>query len=276
MTNDLADDLTDNSSLCARGVCLSYTLGVDVVHEVDLRLDQGTLLALVGPNGAGKSTLLKALAGLKAPDAGAIVLANEDLSKMDRSTRARMIAYLPQSVHLEFSFTVREVVAMGRHPYVGPLGFLSPRDVTWVEECMAFTETFGLASRFFMELSGGERQRVLLASVLAQAPRFLLLDEPTVSLDLQHQAGFMELLRRFARDGQGVLMVTHDVNLAGQYCDRIILIHHGRIVREGKPESVLKSEYLREIYGDAVTVIRNTSNSKPVVFVQARGVHVNP
>ena len=262
--------MTDDLCLSAAGVCLSYTNGVPIVQGVDMRVDQGALLALAGPNGAGKSTLLRALVGLKIPDVGRITLGGENLSRIDRHRRARMIGYLPQGVHSEFSFTVREVVAMGRHPHVGPFGFLSPRDVAWVEECMGLTETLDLASRYFLELSGGERQRVLLASVLAQDPRFLLLDEPTASLDLQHQASFMELLKRFARDGRGILMVTHDLNLAGQYCDRITLMHHGRIVRHGSAESVLKREYLREIYGDAVTVMRSASSDKPVVFVEAR------
>lgn len=259
--------------LHARGVHLSYAGGRTVVHGVDLRLVQGELLALTGPNGAGKSTLLRAMVGLRSPDQGRVALGDEDLAKMDRVKRARMIAYLPQSVHSEFAFTVREVVAMGRYPHVGPFGFLSPRDVAWVEECMAFTETDSVASRFFSELSGGERQRVLLASVLAQDPRFLLLDEPTASLDLQHQASFMELLQRFAREGRGILMVTHDLNLAGQYCDGITLLHQGRIVEQGRAETVLTEEHLRRIYGDAVTVVRGPSSDKPVVFVQARGSH---
>lgn len=236
------------------------------LEAVSLGLAAGEVLAIIGPNGSGKSTLLRIAAGVLRPVAGQVLLGGRDIARLPRRDIARSLGYLPQQVRSDFDFRVEELAAMGRFPHLAGAGFLSPADRAVVDRCLAATELADLRHRPLSHLSGGERQRAFLASVLAQEPRVLLLDEPTAALDLHHQVRFFALVRRLAREGIGIAVVTHDVNLASLYCDRVALLRAGRLAEEGTPESVLRAEVLQATYGAAVLLSRHPTTGRPIVL----------
>ncbi len=244
----------NGSLLAAQNVAFAYN-GRSVLQQVDLRLKSGELVALLGPNGSGKTTLLKTLCGILSPRAGWVAWSGGDLAVLDRREIARRIALVPQELIVPFAFTVREIVSLGRTPYIRPLLGESRRDYDAVERALDLTETRALADRVFGELSGGERQRVIIAMALAQEPQVLLLDEPTVHLDINHQIEVLELIRKLNRErGLTVLATMHDLNLASLYFDRLILLYDGRIVTQGSPCDVLSKERVQQVFSANVWV----------------------
>ncbi len=259
-------------SLAADRLYFSYTPGAPVLADISAVLESGTVAGIIGPNGAGKSTLLQLLCGLLAPDGGAVSLDGKPLAAFTPRERARIIAYMPQSVQPTFSLSVREVVALGRYPHLGPFGALGEPDHAIVAACLAQTETESFADRDFLSLSGGERQRVILASVLAQEPRILLLDEPTSALDLPHETAFFHQLRKLAAQDLGVIVVTHDINMAAQFCDRLLLLgQEHTLVKQGTPEEVLTAANLSEAYGSPLAVYAHPVTGTPFVTVPISG-----
>ena len=255
-------------SLAADRLNFSYAPGAPVLADVSAVLESGTVAGIIGPNGAGKSTLLQLLCGLLTPDGGAVSLDGKPLATFTPRERARIIAYMPQSVQPTFSLSVREVVALGRYPHLGPFGALGEPDHAIVAACLAQTEAESFAERDFLSLSGGERQRVILASVLAQEPRILLLDEPTSALDLPHETAFFKQLRKLAAQDLGVIVVTHDINMAAQFCDRLLLLgQEHTLVKQGTPEEVLTSANLSEAYGSPLAVCAHPVTGTPFVTV---------
>jgi len=236
------------------------------VRDLSLELPPGQLTVVAGPNGSGKSTLLALLAGLMEPDGGTVELGGTPLSRIPRRQRARMVAYLPQQVTPLYDLSVRELVASGRYPWAGPWGGADPGGAEAVRRALEATDTAHLAGRDFGSLSGGERQRSLVAAVLAQEPRWLLLDEPTASLDLHHAAEVFRVLWRTAREGRGVLAVTHDLNLAGLFADRVVLLSGGRKLAEGPVDHVLRHEVLATAYGSDLVVVRHPGTGRPAVL----------
>ncbi len=233
------------------------------LEGVSLGVAAGELLAIIGPNGSGKSTLLRIGAGVLRP------LGGRDITCLPRRDIARSLGYLPQQVRSDFDYRVEEVVAMGRFPHLAGAGFLSAADRAVVDRCLVETEVADYRDRPLSHLSSGERQRVFLASVLAQEPRVLLLDEPTAALDLHHQVRFFRLVRRLAGQDIGVAVVTHDVNLASLYCDRVALLRAGRLVEQGAPDAVLRPELLRATYGDDVLLSQHPEAGRPIVLPAA-------
>ncbi len=229
-----------------RDVGMRYGPSV-VLRDVTLSFDRPGLTAIVGPNGAGKSTLLGIMAGLRAGHLGQCHLDGRDVREWPRRQFAKVVSFVPQSLRLEFPFTAEQVVLMGRTPYCDGL-FESPEDVAEVERAMEITDTLPFRERDFRSLSGGERQRVVLASALAQASGVLLLDEPTTFLDLRHQVSIYGLLRKLASEGRLVVSVTHDLNLAASYADRIVLLKEGAVVADAAPCEVLRPELLRQVF----------------------------
>jgi iron complex transport system ATP-binding protein len=212
------------------------------------------MIGLLGPNGSGKTTLVKLLAGVLHPQQGRILLEGRDLSVWGRRAIARRIAVVPQEVQVPFAFTVEQMVALGRTPFVRLLGTRSSRDYEIVDTAMQVAEIASLAGRVFNELSGGERQRVLVAMALAQQPRLLLLDEPTAHLDIRYQIEVLELVRRLNCEiGVTVIAAIHDLNLAARYFPRLLLFQRG-IVADGGPAEVLEPRLLHRVYGIAVQV----------------------
>jgi iron complex transport system ATP-binding protein len=230
-----------------RGAGMRYG-NIAVLSEVTLRLEFSELTALAGPNGAGKSTLLGILSRLQRDFSGGCWYGGRPISTWRPDQFAREVAYVPQSLRLEFPFSAEQVVLMGRAPHVHGM-FETARDRATAERAMALTDTTHLRGRDFRTLSGGEKQRIILAAALAQEPKVLLLDEPTSSLDLAHQVELYRILQGLCRGGMMVVSVTHDLNLAAMYCDRLILLSQGRVVADGAPPDVLRPEIIADVFG---------------------------
>ena len=228
-----------------------------VLRDISAEIQAGEFVALVGPNGAGKSTLLKVLAGLLRGYSGSVDCFGTPLARFSSRDLARRIAFVPQETHMVFPFTAQQIVMMGRLPHrMGGL-FDSPRDMEQTRQAMELTDTLALAAKTFNELSGGERQRVVLAGALAQDPEVLLLDEPTVYLDLKHQIQFYNILERLNRDRRmTIISVTHDVNLAARYARRMIALRSGIFLADGPPDEVMTPEHLYEIFEITAAVFK--------------------
>jgi iron complex transport system ATP-binding protein len=257
----------DRALIEAHGI--HYAVGkVALLADVSVSVVPGEVLAVVGPNGAGKSTLRKLLTGDLLPTQGEILMGGRPLGDWTILDRARVRAVLPQDASLSFPFTVNEVVLMGRTPHLR--GSESSRDHEIAAAALEAVEAVHLRERLYPTLSGGERQRVHLARVLAQiweddGPRYLLLDEPTANLDLAHQHVTLRVMRRFANEGVGAMVILHDLNLAAQYADRVVMLKAGRVVAEGAPAEVLTSAIVEHAFGHAVTIIRHPQNDRLVV-----------
>lgn len=223
-----------------------------VLADVDFQVAAGEIVALVGPNGAGKSSLLAALAGELEPSDGLVKLEGHALSHWSHADMARRRAVLPQSHSVGFPFTAREVVAMGRAPWLHTPA--AERDDEAVAEALAATDVAHLATRVFPSLSGGERARVALARVLAQDTATVLLDEPTAALDIGHQEAVLRLAAARAAQGSAVVVVVHDLGVAAAYADRVTILDAGRVAADGPPREVLTAELLTEIYRHRVDV----------------------
>jgi len=253
--------------LAAEGLVFAYAPGLPpAVDGADIRAAAGEVIALAGPNGAGKSTLLALLAGWLPPQAGRVTLDGEPLRGLSARRRARRLAYLPQQVAPLYDPLVEDVVSAGRFPHRAAWAALGPDDRRAIDAALAATGTTDIRHRRLSTVSGGERQRVLVASALAQDPAVLLLDEPTASLDLHRQVEVFRLLRRVARSGRAVVVVTHDLNLASLYADRILLMVGGHIVRRGAPAEVLTAEALRRAYGPDLVVVSHPEGGRPAVL----------
>ncbi|MEV0684868.1 heme ABC transporter ATP-binding protein [Nocardia sp. NPDC050378] len=223
-----------------------------VLEDVDFRVAAGEIVALVGPNGAGKSSLLAALAGELEPTSGTVKLEGHALSHWTHADKARRRAVLPQSHTVGFPFTAREVVAMGRAPWLHTPA--ADRDDELIAAALAATDVTHLAARTFPALSGGERARVALARVLAQDTATLLLDEPTAALDIGHQEAVLRLAADRAAEGAAVVVVVHDLGVAAAYADRVTVLDEGRVAADGPPREVLTRDLLTKIYRHPVDV----------------------
>ena len=239
-----------------RDVTVEYR-GRAVVRGVDLDIAAGERVALIGPNGAGKSTLLRVLTGLVKPAAGRALLGGTSIDNLDRGAIARRLAVVPQQATLPFATRVEEVVALGRLPHEDPFRGARPADRAAIAAAIERVGVGHLLGRDARELSLGERQLVLLALAVAQAAPVLVLDEPTVHLDLRHQVGTMELLVDLnVRDGTTILAVLHDLGLAAIFFPRLVLIDAGRIVADGSPAEVLTPDRIRDVFGVDPSIVR--------------------
>lgn len=221
----------------------------EVLKDISLEVGKGEILALVGPNGSGKTTLLRNISGVLRPKAGAVYLDFKELGKFNPRELAQHLAAVEQERRVGFDFTVRELVELGRLPYLGRLERLGPRDHEVVRRAMKLTHVEEFAERPISKLSGGERQRVFLAIALAQEPQILLLDEPTAHLDVKHQLELMQIIGGQAQAGLTVVMALHDINLAAAFAHRIVLMAGGRVVASGTPGEVLTPKRLRAVFG---------------------------
>jgi iron complex transport system ATP-binding protein len=221
-----------------------------ILDNVSIDVSPGEFFVIIGPNGAGKTSLLKVLSGLQKAQQGSVIIKGKNLSDYTRRNLSKILAIVPQQIEVAFPFTVAETVIMGRTPHLGILGMEDKNDFHIAEEAMAFTEVSHLADRKLFQLSGGELQRVIIARAICQQPEIILLDEPTTALDPAHQLKIMDLMEKFRREhGTTIIMVSHDLNLASMYGDRLLLLKEGSEVKTGSPKNVLIKTLLEESYG---------------------------
>ncbi len=256
--------MTADAVLSARGVTYAYARSAWRLGPLTLDVRGARMTGMIGPNGSGKSTLLS-ICARHLHARGTLALFGRPASAYAPGEWARCVAYLPQSVTAQFDFTVEETIAFGRYPHTGVMGFLGAHDRAVIERCMHETELNALRARRLSELSGGERQRVHLAAVLAQEPRLLLLDEPATALDIHHQIALYHILRSCTASGITVVLATHDLSLAAHFCDELVLLAHGGIVRHGTPAEVVTEELIQRVYGANVRVASLPCSPSPVV-----------
>ena len=226
-----------------------------VLRDVTFEVREGEVLGIIGPNGAGKTTLLKILDGILTPREGHVWLRDRDISQTGREAVAKEIGVVPQDYSMYFPFSVEEIVLMGRTPHLGLLRFEGQKDFAIARRAMEMTDTTGFSRRGMGELSGGERQRVLIARAITQEPQILLLDEPTTYLDIKHQVALFQLMKMLhEKKNLTVIVVTQDINLAAQYCDRVLLLKNGRFFSMGPPGEVITSENIQKVYETDVLV----------------------
>jgi iron complex transport system ATP-binding protein len=252
--------------LTLEGVTYGYGGNGWRLNPCSFSVQGGEILGIIGPNGSGKTTLLKLAAGVLSPEAGTVHLKGRPTAGMTPKEIARHVAYLPQHVETFYDYTVEDVVAMGRYPHAKGLGFLTGEDMAAVDRALSRTRTEAFRHRPLSHLSGGEMQRALLASVIAQEPEVFLLDEPTGALDIHHQVRFFDLLADLAGSGVGVVVVTHDLNLAGLFSHRLLLVSQGIISHQGPPTRLLNPDILYEVYGEEIVVSTHPTADKPVVL----------
>lgn len=233
-------------NLVASKLCISFGSRA-ILHDIDLELEGGSLTSIIGPNGAGKSTLARALCGLLVPDSGAVRLGDVAIEARGK-TMARRIAYLPQGQTVHWPVSVERLVALGRLPHLAPFSRLAATDREAIERAMKSADVLSLRDRPVTELSGGERARALIGRMLAAEAELLIADEPLAALDPGHQLHLMELLRKQADQGRLVVSVLHELTMAARFSDRVVLIDEGRIVADGKPQTVLTPENLERCY----------------------------
>ena len=242
------------------------------LDQLSFHVDAGEILGIVGPNGSGKSSLLKILSGLLPVGEGDVLLAGLSLQKRSQADIARLVAVVPQEYVQVFPFTVVETVLMGRFPHrtvrwwsMG-IGDETANDLACAHQAMVDTDVVSLADRLVSDLSGGERQRVMIARALAQEPKILLLDEPTAFLDINHQIEVCSLITRLRAERRlTVVLVSHDLNVASQYCDRVLMLKEGGLCRIGSPEETIRPDVLRMVYGCDVVVDAHPQTGRPRV-----------
>ncbi|WP_016698191.1 ABC transporter ATP-binding protein [Actinoalloteichus spitiensis] len=262
------------NALRASAVTAGYR-GRPVLRAVDAEVPTGGWLGVIGPNGAGKSTLIRTLAGLL-PHQGTVTVDGAPIEGLRPRQRARVLGYAPQTPELPTGLTVTDYVLLGRSPYLAPLGREGRSDLRVVAEVLARLDLAGLATRPLATLSGGERQRAVLARVLAQRPRVLLLDEPTTGLDVGHAQALLELVDRLRReDGVTVVTTLHDLTLAAQYADRLVFLVDGAVTASGPPDAVLTEARVSEHYQASVAVLSSEGN-RIVAPVRRPGSHATP
>ena len=245
-----------------------------VLQDVSFQVNAGDFIGVIGPNGSGKTTLLKILCCFLSPQKGDVFIDQVPVKRMNRVDIARRVGMVPQETHFLFPFTGQEVVLMGRTPYLGHRLFESEKDLEIARKAMEWTQTVPFSERPIDELSGGERKRLFIARALAQEPEVILLDEPTANLDLHHQIDFLDLMLTLNREkGLTILMVSHDMNVASEFCDRLLLLQKGTIHKEGSPEVVITPENIQRVYGCDVWVDQHPFSGTPRVNLLKKNPH---
>jgi iron complex transport system ATP-binding protein len=255
----------------------NVSLGYDhraILRDVNMKARPGQILGLVGPNGSGKSTLIRGMTRIIDLFSGRILIDGRDIKTIKRDELARLVATVPQSPALPGAFTAFEVVLMGRTPHLGLLRYEGGTDLAIAWQAMKATHTQSFAERRVSELSGGERQRVVIARALTQQPKALLLDEPTANLDINHQVEILNLVKSLCREQSlTVIIALHDLNLAAQYCDWMVMLNGGKVYAEGTPADILTAPNIKKVYGAEVCVYPHPINKLPATLIMAGGSH---
>lgn len=221
-----------------------------IIEDISFSVEKESFFLIIGPNGSGKTTLVRLIAGIERLGKGRITLLGRSITAYSKQELARKIAFVPQAIPIDFPFTVRDIVLMGRAPHLGVMGFPGKKEWEIVEKAMGFTDVLALSRRRVSQLSGGERQRVFIARAICQEPEIILLDEPTAALDPAHQINIMNLMQRLKKEkGTTIVMVSHDLNLSSIYGERLLLLKKGEIIQKGPPREVLTETLLKKAYG---------------------------
>ena len=244
---------------------------VNVIKDISFEIKRGEFLGIIGPNGSGKSTLLRLMSHVLTPQKGSIEFEHNDTRKMRLKEFCRKIAFVSQDTLISFSFSVWEIVLMGRIPHLKRLQFETKNDIKIAENALKLTDSFQFKDKKINQLSAGERQRVIIAKALAQEPILLFLDEPTSHLDIGHQIQILDLLKRLNKQADlTIVIVLHDLNLASEYCNRLILLNEGEIFKEGTPHDVLTYQNIEAVYKTIVVVNKSPISSKPSVTLVSK------
>lgn len=255
------------------GKNLSYRYKNLAVDDISLELNCGEIYSIIGPNGSGKSTLVKLLCGLLKPYQGSIYFNKQSLNSINRRELARKIGYVAQEMRVAFPITAMEFVLQGRYAHTGMMGFERDEDLAIANEALTLTDTLAFATRNINELSGGERQRVFLARALAQAPQILILDEPTSNLDIAHQVSTFALLHRLTRERNiGVLVITHELNLAAEYSDKVLLLKTGKMIACGPPKVVMTQEIMQAVFETDLFIDQHPQSGAPRITIAVKKI----
>jgi len=251
-----------------KSLACGYNLKQPVLQDIEFKVNEKEFVGIIGPNGSGKTTLLRVITRILKPNKGAVFLNGRNIWQMKFRELARYVAVVPQNFG-GIDMSVEDFVLLGRIPYLERLQFFeSKMDLLIAQRCLSLTDTFKLKEKLMSEISGGERQLVLIARALAQEPKLLLLDEPTAHLDITHQVSILDLIKKLNKElGLTVVMVMHDLNLASEYCQRLVLINEGRIYKTGTPQEVLSYKIIEEVYKTVVVVEKNPVSAKPYVVL---------
>jgi len=256
--------------IVAQGLTKAYDR-TPVLSEVGLQVGKGEWWGIIGPNGSGKSTLMQLLSGVERPSKGSVRLLDRDIGSYSRKALARIVAVLQQEGLDPTDFTVREVLEMGRYPFLNWLGREEQDAAPLIDSIMEKLELRDIQERRLTELSGGQRQRVALGKVMVQEPSLLMLDEPTTYLDIHYQLQFMEMVDAWRQTSEiTVISVLHDLNLAAQFCDKLLVLHEGRVAGVGSPEEVLTEAYISRIFRVMPSVVKHPENGAPQVLLTAK------
>lgn len=237
-----------------------------ILKDVSLKVNKGDFAGIVGPNGSGKTTLVKNIMRTLTPDKDTVFLSGEDVRSLSTKNLAKVLGAVPQTNVIEYDFSAHDIVLMGRAPHIGRFKRESENDYKIVEAAMRKTDTWHFKDRSVKELSGGERQRVIIARALAQEPDVLVLDEPVTHLDIKHQIGLMELTKDLCQEkGITVIAILHDLNFAISYCDHVMLVHDGEVIKSGKPINILTEENIKSVYDIDVCIVAHPKTGKPYI-----------
>jgi len=239
----------------------------NVIHKIDLGFRAGEFCAILGPNGAGKSTLLKTIPGYIDRSAGEISISNRSIDSWKKKDLAKIISLMPQDFQLQFDFSIKDLVLMGRFPYTDYLQNYSRNDKRKVDEVLEQLDLYDLRNKMYSQLSGGEKQRVSIARALVQETEAILMDESFSHLDINHQIEIMDIVSKINRvSGKLIILVSHNINLAAEYCDRVILLKEGKIINDGEPEKIIDNTNLMQLYEMDLEIIRNPRSGKPYLL----------
>jgi len=238
-----------------------------ILKGIDFEFRKNCFYGIIGPNGSGKTTLLKNITKILLPQKGTIFINNEDIIDMKNIKVAKIISVVPQSTNLEFEFSVMDVVLMGRNPHIRRFNSESATDIEIAKKAMDLTNTWHLREKSITKISGGERQRVIIARAIAQQAKIMLLDEPVSQLDIHHQVEILNIIKDLnRREMITVITVLHDLNLASQYCDYLLLMDEGKVIKHGLPEQIITPENILKAYGIKVYITKNPITKSPLVI----------
>ena len=261
-----------DSFLKVKNLSGGYTAQRDVIKSICFEAGKGEFVGIIGPNGSGKSTLLRLMSRALCPSGGEIIFGGVAITQKPLKELYRSFAFVSQDAVISFSFSVEEIVLMGRIPHLRRLQRETKKDFSIAEQALSLTDTLHLKDKNIDQLSAGERQRVMIARALTQEPVVLFLDEPTSHLDIGHQIQIMDLMRKLNKTQHlTIIMVMHDLNLASEYCSRLILLNEGAIIKDGSPEHVLTYQTIEAVYKTIVVVHKNPISSKPYITLVSGG-----